>query len=177
MANSTDVFSDDWWGRSRPVVELHGYFRTRAELFQNFSLGRHNSTTDTVGDNQYLWPIPLDNSYSKANGNSGPQVSVCGSNTPKPNQPCYDKTESGANLRLRINPEIHISDNLHASSHSSIFWTTWSSGRRPTLTHCSPRRARALRQAQPREVTRPPVAMGMHRSASSRRPKVPPPRA
>src|SRR5258708_607265 len=39
-----DIFSDDWWGRARPIIELHGYFRTRAELFHNFFLGRHGST-------------------------------------------------------------------------------------------------------------------------------------
>ena len=44
-----EVFSDSWWGHARPVIEIHGYFRTRAELFQNFSRGEivgpeHSST-------------------------------------------------------------------------------------------------------------------------------------
>src|SRR5512140_363774 len=30
-ANPSEVFSEDWWGRTRPVFEIHGYFRTRAE--------------------------------------------------------------------------------------------------------------------------------------------------
>jgi len=108
--NPDEVFSDSWWGRARPVIEIHGYFRTRAELFQNFSLGRNSSTTQG-NDSQYLFPQPIDNSYGQPNGNPGQSVAICG-NSSIPNQPCYDKTESGANLRLRLNPEIHISDNL-----------------------------------------------------------------
>jgi len=111
MAGSPqEVFSDDWWGRARPIVELHGYFRTRAELFHNFFLGRHTSALQG-NDPQYLWPIPLDQSYTSVNG-TAVNASVCGPSAPKPNQNCYDKTQSGANVRLRLDPEIHISDNL-----------------------------------------------------------------
>ena len=56
-APGNEVFSEDWWGRARPVVELHGYFRTRAELFQNFSLGRHSSVFQGT-DPQYLCAHP-----------------------------------------------------------------------------------------------------------------------
>jgi uncharacterized protein (TIGR04551 family) len=119
-----EVFSDDWWGRARPVIELHGYFRTRAELFQNFSLGRHSSTVQG-NDAQYLFPPPLDRGYtgvsvgtgqsSTASKSPSQTVNVCGSATStskEPSGPCNDQTESGANLRLRLDPEIHISDNL-----------------------------------------------------------------
>jgi uncharacterized protein (TIGR04551 family) len=106
--STQEIFSDDWWGRARPVVELHGYFRTRAELFHNFSLGRVSST----GNQQYLFPMPVDNSYLGPDGNQH-VVGVCGNSTTGiPSSQCNDKTESGANLRLRLSPEIHISDNL-----------------------------------------------------------------
>ncbi len=108
-AGAHEVFSEDWWGRARPVVELHGYFRTRGELFHNFFLGRHSSSVLPAGDQQYLWPIPLDQSYATTTGAPGQTVAVCG---PTGTGTCYDKTESSANLRLRLNPEIHISDNL-----------------------------------------------------------------
>ena len=110
--NPDEVFSESWWGHARPVIELHGYFRTRAELFQNFMLGRRNtsvqSTTSSSGtvtgnDPAYLFPSPLDNSYGQPNGNAGQTVNICG-NASTPNQPCYDKSESGANLRLRLTP-------------------------------------------------------------------------
>jgi uncharacterized protein (TIGR04551 family) len=107
-----DVFSDDWWGHARPVIEVHGYFRTRGTIFNNFFMGRHSSSVVTTGggDQQYLWPIPLDQSYWQTNGSPGQTVAVCGPVASKQN--CFDKTESSANLRLRLNPEIHISDNL-----------------------------------------------------------------
>ena len=110
MSGAHDVFADDWWGHARPVIELHGYFRTRGELFNNFFLGRHSSSVVPTGDQQYLWPIPLDQSYWQVNGSPGQTISVCGPVASKQN--CFDKTESSANLRLRLNPEIHISDNL-----------------------------------------------------------------
>src|SRR5262249_47243451 len=110
------VFSEDWWGHARPVFEVHGFFRTRAELFHNLFLNRHNSSLGANGDPQQLWPIPLDQSYTSYKGPSGASVNLCGPATPVPTQSCYDKTESGANVRLRLDPEIHISDNLRIVS-------------------------------------------------------------
>jgi len=106
-----DVFSDDWWGKARPIVELHGYFRTRAELFHNFYLGRHGSTAQQTSpvqgtDGQFLFPIPADNSYQLLNG-TPVTVAACGSATStvlKPSSPCSDKTIATANLRLRLDP-------------------------------------------------------------------------
>ncbi len=119
-SGSAEVFSEDWWGRARPIIELHGFFRTRAELFQNFSLGRRNSSFQS-NDPQFLWPIPLDQSYTPLSGaTGGATVSLCGPATPLPNQPCSDKTESGANVRFRLDPEIHVSDNLRILSEVDL---------------------------------------------------------
>jgi uncharacterized protein (TIGR04551 family) len=123
VSSPQEVFSEDWWGNARPIIEIHGYFRTRAELYHNFNLGRHSSSvlnppqtspavspsTTQGGDQQYLWPNPIDNSYSAIQTNSPHNVAVCGTNG---NANCFDKTETSANLRLRLDPEIHISDNL-----------------------------------------------------------------
>jgi uncharacterized protein (TIGR04551 family) len=107
-----EVFSEDWWGRVRPVVQLHGYFRTRAELFQNLGLGRHGSVFQG-NDPQYLAPLPLDQSYAAVFPAPNTLVNKCG---PAGTQVCYDETESGANMRLRLDPEISISDNLRIVS-------------------------------------------------------------
>jgi uncharacterized protein (TIGR04551 family) len=105
----SDVFSEDWWAYTRPIIELHGYFRTRGEVFHNFSLGRHTAQGQ---DSQNLWPQPLDHSYGDLNG-ARRQVLLCGDpNAQGTWGECIDKTQSTANLRLRLNPEIHISDNL-----------------------------------------------------------------
>lgn len=105
------VFSDDWWSHVHPVVELHGYFRTRGEMYHNFSLGR----ADTTGQ---LWPRPLDDSYEfvDRNGNrsgGSKSINLCGNGNV---EPCKDKTQAFGNMRLRLNPELHISDNLRVMS-------------------------------------------------------------
>lgn len=107
-ANPNEVYAEDWWSHARPVLELHGYFRMRAELFHNFSLGRVDPP-DTA-----LWPVPPDNSYRDEQGNPH-TANLCGDNPAAP-QPCLDKTQAGANIRFRVNPELHISDNLRILS-------------------------------------------------------------
>ena len=103
------VFADDWWSHVHPIVELHGYFRTRGEMYHDFSLGRG----DAYGSQ--LWPRPLDDSYTVVDPSNPAQeasrtsVVLCGDGR---NEPCTDKTQAFGNLRLRLNPELHISDNL-----------------------------------------------------------------
>ena len=110
-ASPNEVFAEDWWGRTRPVLEIHGYFRTRAELLQNFSLGRHEYPSSG------LWPQPLDNSFQASNS-SRVNLSLCGDNGATP---CKDQTQSTANMRFRINPELHISDNLRIMAQVDAF--------------------------------------------------------
>ncbi len=105
----SDVYSEDWWTRVRPVFEVHGYFRTRGQLYHNFQLGRHNGTSD----GQALWPQPLDNSYADSATQQPHNVLLCGDQA---NQACQDKSEASANMRFRMNPELHISDNLRIMS-------------------------------------------------------------
>ncbi len=112
---STDVFADDWWTGARPVFEVHGYYRVRAELFHNFALGRQDGLPG-------FWPQPIDNNYTPVNSTGGQaggslsgQVKLCGSDPTKPT-PCSNNTQAGANMRFRLNPELHISDNLRIMS-------------------------------------------------------------
>ena len=129
VSSPQQVFSEDWWANARPVIEIHGYFRTRGELYHNFFLGRHSSSvlnppqsssggtgTAQGGDQQFLWPIPLDNSYTSITGGAH-NVAVCGNNG---TANCQDATETSANLRLRVEPEIHISDNLRILSQLDL---------------------------------------------------------
>jgi uncharacterized protein (TIGR04551 family) len=107
---ATDVFSEDWWAHTRPILEMHGYFRTRAELYHNFALSRHDAS-NTQG-NPGLWAQPLDHTYTDKAGLRR-QVLLCGDpNAAGQYKECFDKSQAFANLRLRLNPEIHISDNL-----------------------------------------------------------------
>lgn len=105
-AAPASIFSEDWWSHTRPVLELHGYFRTRGELFHNFSLGRRNDPDDP----QALWKQPLDNTYVNQDGN--PRAVVLCTDSAGTYQACGDKSQAFANMRFRLNPELHISDNL-----------------------------------------------------------------
>ncbi len=107
VVGDAEVYSDDWWSHARPSLELHGYFRLRGEMFHNFSLGR----VDAPGGNNALWDPPADTAYTDTN--STPQGAyVCGSGADR----CDTKQQRSANLRLRLSPELHISDNLRVLS-------------------------------------------------------------
>ncbi len=115
-ASPNEVYSEDWWGHTRPILEVHGYFRVRGELFHNFSLGRHDSPT---GDptNPGLWQQPLDNTYSQVNGTTTGSVVLCGGVSATGTLGnCNDASEASANMRFRMSPELHISDNLRVMS-------------------------------------------------------------
>ncbi|MBK8251607.1 MAG: TIGR04551 family protein [Polyangiaceae bacterium] len=102
-ARPGDVYAEDWWSHARPAFEFHGFFRVRSEFMDHFSLGRN----DTPG--KEMWPQPADNSYEDSQG--ARLVKLCG-DKPADQENCENNTQAGANMRFRINPELHISDNL-----------------------------------------------------------------
>jgi uncharacterized protein (TIGR04551 family) len=117
------VYAEDWWSHARPVLELHGYFRVRAQLEHKFGLGRIDPR------NQAMWPRPADDSYTDYNHltgspNSGPtnacteSESGTGASTSSStaDNPCHANMQAGANMRFRLNPELHISDNVRVMS-------------------------------------------------------------
>jgi uncharacterized protein (TIGR04551 family) len=112
-----EVFAEDWWAHARPVLELHGNFRVRAEMFYQFALGRK----DVPNGSGTLWPQPADNYFVAGSSGApyGPQLCTQsetgnGSNSSATNATygCKSGTQAGANLRFRLDPEIHVSDNL-----------------------------------------------------------------
>lgn len=118
-----EVFAEDWWSHARPVFEIHGYFRTRGELLHNFSLGRLDNPAFAV------WPQPADNSYKAEGGQSyGPQLCTPAEagiakdldNPANGLVPCSNKTQTGANMRFRLDPELHVSDNLRVISQVDL---------------------------------------------------------
>ncbi|HET9933912.1 MAG TPA: TIGR04551 family protein [Polyangiaceae bacterium] len=121
--DDTDVFAEDWWSHARPILELHGNFRVRAEMFYRFSLGRIDDPSQT------LWPRPPDNPYTDAIGPTARyDASLCtyeesgrGASTDTQNLTrCKNNTQAGANIRFRLNPELHISDNLRVISQIDL---------------------------------------------------------
>jgi uncharacterized protein (TIGR04551 family) len=118
--DETDVFADDWWSHARPVLELHGNFRVRAEMFYRFSLGRVDEPASS------LWPRPPDAPYTTLTLPHGsaqctPDEAGAGSSTDTSALVgCKNNTQAGANLRFRLNPEIHVSDNLRVMSQIDL---------------------------------------------------------
>jgi len=117
-----EVFAEDWWAHARPVLELHGNFRVRAEMFYQFALGRADTPTDA------MWPQPADNYFRTATQGYGPQLCTpdevgAGSNNAGTNAtlPCKNNTQMMGNLRFRLDPELHISDNLRVVSQIDLF--------------------------------------------------------
>jgi uncharacterized protein (TIGR04551 family) len=111
-AKPSEVFAEDWWAHTRPVVEMHGYYRLRAEFFYNFTLGRADTNQTTA-----LWQPPVDYHYTDAAGNPhGVQLCSLPTSSTTPGDWCNNKSQSSANMRFRLNPELHISDNLRILS-------------------------------------------------------------
>ncbi|HTA90824.1 MAG TPA: TIGR04551 family protein [Polyangiaceae bacterium] len=116
------VFAEDWWTHARPLLEIHGNFRVRAELFYQFSLGRRDVPTNA------LWPQPADNYFVDNTGNQhGPQECTAsetnnGTDSTPTNATfgCKSGTQAGANLRFRLNPEFHVSDNLRVMTQVDL---------------------------------------------------------
>jgi len=119
------IFAEDWWSHARPIFEFHGYFRTRASLFYNFSLGRRDAPDSS------LYTPPPDNQYTTVVGNMpgntvGPvlcrqdETDAPAATADSPLRACKNKTQAGANLRFRLNPELHISDNLRIKTQIDI---------------------------------------------------------
>ena len=101
----SEVFAEDWWTLSRPTFEIHGYYRVRSEFFHNFDLGRVESTKP-------YFPRPTDDSYTDLGGTPR-VVKLCGdSGSPSDFVNCDSRSQTTANMRFRLNPELHISDNL-----------------------------------------------------------------
>lgn len=102
------------WTNPRPVFTLNGYFRVRGEYIDNFALGRVPLSRLEPGDPFARW-IPIDNGPTTgqpvlpAGGCNGepsaspdPQTQRCGGTA----------TTRYANMRLRLQPTLSLSDNI-----------------------------------------------------------------
>lgn len=118
QSSSSPVFAEDWWTHTRAILEWHGSFRARGELFYKFHLGRRDLPSVA------LFPRPYDHYYTPLNRVDVGEVRGARLCTPDEagtgsedgfadaDQGCDDNTNAGANLRFRLEPEFHVSDNL-----------------------------------------------------------------
>lgn len=103
------------WTNPRPVFTLNGYFRVRASMNNNFSLGRLDDAPfvrwiglDQGQDNQGILP---------AGGCSGEPSSPA-----TQDQRCVgSKSIRFANMRLRLQPTLSLSDNIRLHMMFDVF--------------------------------------------------------
>lgn len=108
---TSEVYAEDWWKLSRPTFEIHGYYRVRSSFRSNWDLGRVDSESP-------LWPKPPGNDYTGLDGQPRELV-ICGSD-PDNLEACKSTTQAGADMRFRINPELHISDNIRVRAQLDL---------------------------------------------------------
>ena len=86
--------------RRTQVIELDGYFRTRAELLHNFNLGQ--GYVDNIPQDGFPpFPTPLE----------------CATNSGG----CAQKNLGDTNMRLRLEPTINISDQVRVVAQIDVF--------------------------------------------------------
>lgn len=96
------------WTAPQTALTLHGYMRTRAEIYRNFNVGRgSDATDDDLAGFPFRYWLPLDRGASVAGGCSGPITD----STPAG---CYASSSKfrTANMRLRLQPTIAVSDDI-----------------------------------------------------------------
>lgn len=102
------------WTTPQTVFELHGYMRMRGEFQDNFFLGRSRSEgmlqMDGTNDNDVFsrWQ-PLDDGAVPDGGCSGGREVNPGTSG---YSTCDQNALAYANMRLRIEPTIHLSDDV-----------------------------------------------------------------
>jgi uncharacterized protein (TIGR04551 family) len=124
------IFAEDWWSHARPILEWHGTFRARGELFYKVHLGRSDAPSRS------LFPRPITDYYNSLSP-TGSATSLTrrgarqhctpdelgtgtGSDFADASFGCDDNTNAGANLRFRLDPEFHVSDNLRVISQIDL---------------------------------------------------------
>ncbi|MCU0663451.1 MAG: TIGR04551 family protein [Myxococcota bacterium] len=95
---------ESWTERELELLELHGYFRVRPELYHSFNIRNDGA----------VYPLPA-NVLSRQDENYptsdlGLDCREKGSNNKR--KGCSSRTTAGANLRLRLEPTLNVSEDI-----------------------------------------------------------------
>ncbi len=93
------------WTAPQPVLTLHGYFRVRGELQDTLWLGRTAPEEGQDPAEPFTRFIPLERTLPAP-------VGGCGDAGTLPNQTCDVTTLQFANLRLRLAPQLNLSEDV-----------------------------------------------------------------
>lgn len=93
-----------WASKSLPLFTMHGYFRTRFELFHQFHMGWKYDSTGAEDPEGAPFDRPLESGVPQCGEGGDPESARCSNNT-----------LAGGNLRLRMNPQINVSDEVQVN--------------------------------------------------------------
>ena len=105
------------WTTPQTVFEVHGYMRMRGEFQDQFSLGRDRGDPRTP-DLPFELFIPRDDA-SRLGG--APAGGCAGGRAGTTSSPCNQRALASANMRLRIEPSIHLSDDVRVRMQLDLF--------------------------------------------------------
>lgn len=95
---------EDWTERDLEILELHGYFRVRPELYHKFYLRNDDA----------LFARPLEQRINSTTDPDGYLGKDCRSKDSY--SACQNNSLAGANLRLRVEPTINVSETVWIKS-------------------------------------------------------------
>ncbi|MDJ0765982.1 MAG: TIGR04551 family protein [Myxococcota bacterium] len=105
----------DWTQRELDLLEIHGYFRVRPELYDNFNI----RGDDAIYDRTQEWQVddttdPIDNDPTDPADNAYYLGEDCGDGSVR--KSCDNSTRAGANMRLRVEPTLNVSEEVWIKS-------------------------------------------------------------
>ena len=111
-----------WPGQETKKVnffQLKGYFRFRANMYNNLNLGMGDTKT---GYKAPFWRPLSENASSKVScGARATKAPPDGSDRGLDPEGCPDDTLGGANIRLRLEPTINVSEQVRVHAQVDIF--------------------------------------------------------
>lgn len=102
------------------MVELHGYLRVRPEWMHNFDLGWDDVNFRNAGGSYAGSALP----WVRNPDNGLPSLcstAAADGGTARVPGDCTGRTQTMANMRFRINPEIHVTDSIAIYSQIDVF--------------------------------------------------------
>lgn len=103
------------WTTPQTVFEVHGYLRMRGEFQDQFSLGR--APIGSTHDYPFELFIPREDVSLLGGGPAG----GCAGARGDPAATCNQRALAYANMRLRIEPAIHLSDDVRIRMQIDVF--------------------------------------------------------
>lgn len=113
--------------RRLQLFELHGYMRTRADYFHRLDLGLGDGTSPTIPDasteldNKFFPPPATDTEVVDGVAMASDADCIAGMTSSKAPRRCARRNGFGsANMRLRFEPTLHITDSVRVHSQIDV---------------------------------------------------------